>query len=185
MSKPFELAKMKVVFLVQLVCLIVFFPTSHCKVVLPMDANLIEQICRRTTNYTLCVSSLKSDPRSSKADVKGLALIMMDIAKAKATEILKKIDKLRKKSKGGGALALNLCAHDYGGIIGTHIPNIKTAITRGDLESAGESFVFISERIDDCEDGFHGCSSPTICDSMFFLDVCDVAKEIMEIKINF
>ncbi|KAK9934001.1 hypothetical protein M0R45_021168 [Rubus argutus] len=110
---------------------------------------------------------------------------MMDIAKAKATEILKKIDKLRKKSKGGGAVALNLYAHDYGGVIGTHIPNIKTAITRGDLESAGESFVFISERIDDCEDGFQGCSSPTICDSMFFLDVCDVAKEIMEIKINF
>lgn len=187
MSKPFELAKMKVVFLVQLVCLIVFLPASHCKgfFFLWMPIYLIEQTCRRTTNYALCVSSLKSDPRSSKADVKGLALIMMDVAKAKATEILKKIDELRKKSQGDGALALNLCAHDYGGIIGTDIPNIKAAITRGDLESAEESFVYIGETIDDCEDGFQGCSWPTICDGMFFLDVCDVAKAIMEIKINF
>ncbi|CAL9009273.1 unnamed protein product, partial [Prunus brigantina] len=41
-----------------------------------VNADLVE--CRKTTNYGLCVSSLKSDPRSSTADVKGLARIALD-----------------------------------------------------------------------------------------------------------
>ncbi|CAB4302403.1 unnamed protein product [Prunus armeniaca] len=42
-----------------------------------VNADLVEETCRKTTNYGLCVSSLKSDPRSSTADVKGLARIAL------------------------------------------------------------------------------------------------------------
>ncbi|XP_073294301.1 pectinesterase inhibitor-like [Primulina huaijiensis] len=41
---------------------------------------LIQQVCEKTHNYSLCVSSLKSDPRGLKADLKDLVVIMMDIA---------------------------------------------------------------------------------------------------------
>ncbi|KAL7178339.1 hypothetical protein ACSBR2_031485 [Camellia fascicularis] len=41
------------------------------------NSNLIRQTCRRTNNFNLCVASLESDPRSLKADVKGLARISL------------------------------------------------------------------------------------------------------------
>ncbi|ONI14781.1 hypothetical protein PRUPE_3G008000 [Prunus persica] len=43
-----------------------------------VSTDLVEETCHKTTNYDLCVSSLKSDPRSSTADVKGLARIALD-----------------------------------------------------------------------------------------------------------
>ncbi|XP_075515918.1 pectinesterase inhibitor-like [Primulina tabacum] len=38
---------------------------------------LIQQVCEKTHNYSLCVSSLKSDPRGLKADLKDLVVIMI------------------------------------------------------------------------------------------------------------
>ncbi|KAJ6420928.1 hypothetical protein OIU84_028333 [Salix udensis] len=51
----------------------------HC-IIVQSDANdLIAQTCKNTPYYNLCVSSLRSVPRSSRADVQGLALVMVDI----------------------------------------------------------------------------------------------------------
>lgn len=49
------------------------------------NADLIQQTCRNTKYYDLCVSSLKSDSSSPKADTKGLALIMVKVGIANAT----------------------------------------------------------------------------------------------------
>lgn len=49
------------------------------------DANLIQNTCKHTKFYDLCLSSLKSDPRSQNADTKGLAVIMGGIGIANAT----------------------------------------------------------------------------------------------------
>lgn len=49
------------------------------------DADLIQKTCKSTKYYDLCVSSLKSDPTSPKADTKGLAVIMVGIGMANAT----------------------------------------------------------------------------------------------------
>ncbi|KAK7247569.1 hypothetical protein RIF29_42454 [Crotalaria pallida] len=49
------------------------------------DATLIKNTCKNTKYYDLCFSSLKSNPRSPKADTKSLALIMLGIGIANAT----------------------------------------------------------------------------------------------------
>ncbi|XP_057769034.1 cell wall / vacuolar inhibitor of fructosidase 2-like [Salvia miltiorrhiza] len=50
------------------------------------SADLIQQTCKSTKYYDLCVSSLKSDSSSPKAgDAKGLALIMVRLGVANAT----------------------------------------------------------------------------------------------------
>ncbi|KAJ9177802.1 hypothetical protein P3X46_012974 [Hevea brasiliensis] len=49
------------------------------------DMDLIQKTCKNTKYYDLCVSSLKSNATSSKADTKGLALIMIGIGIANAT----------------------------------------------------------------------------------------------------
>ncbi|XP_051127305.1 cell wall / vacuolar inhibitor of fructosidase 2 [Andrographis paniculata] len=49
-------------------------------------SNLIQKTCENTQHYDLCVSSLELDSSSAKSDAKGLALIMINIAIANATE---------------------------------------------------------------------------------------------------
>ncbi|KAL0449807.1 UNVERIFIED_CONTAM: Cell wall / vacuolar inhibitor of fructosidase 2 [Sesamum latifolium] len=50
------------------------------------NSDLIQQTCKNTKYYDLCVSSLKSDSSSLKADSKlGLALIMVRVGMANAT----------------------------------------------------------------------------------------------------
>ncbi|KAI3462377.1 hypothetical protein Pfo_019040 [Paulownia fortunei] len=49
------------------------------------NSDLIQKTCKNTKYYDLCVSSLKSDPSSLKADTKGLVLIMVRVGMANAT----------------------------------------------------------------------------------------------------
>ncbi|CAH8391154.1 unnamed protein product [Eruca vesicaria subsp. sativa] len=49
------------------------------------NTTTIETTCKTTNNYHLCVSALKSDPRSPTADTKGLAAIMVDVGMKSAT----------------------------------------------------------------------------------------------------
>ncbi|KAK2980377.1 hypothetical protein RJ640_014550 [Escallonia rubra] len=49
------------------------------------DTGLIQRTCKTTKYYDLCVSSLKSDTKSPKADTKGLAVIMVKVGIANAT----------------------------------------------------------------------------------------------------
>lgn len=49
------------------------------------DANLIQNTCKNTKYYDLCLSSLKSNPTSLNADTKGLAAIMVGIGIANTT----------------------------------------------------------------------------------------------------
>ncbi|KAG8383808.1 hypothetical protein BUALT_Bualt04G0052300 [Buddleja alternifolia] len=49
------------------------------------NSDLIQKTCKNTQYYDLCVSLLKSDNSSAKADTKGLALIMVKLGMANAT----------------------------------------------------------------------------------------------------
>uniref|UniRef100_A0A6M2FCR5 Pectinesterase inhibitor domain-containing protein n=1 Tax=Populus davidiana TaxID=266767 RepID=A0A6M2FCR5_9ROSI len=49
------------------------------------DMKLIQETCKNTKYYDLCVSSLKTNATSTKTDTKGLALIMIGVGMANAT----------------------------------------------------------------------------------------------------
>ncbi|CAK7354968.1 unnamed protein product [Dovyalis caffra] len=49
------------------------------------DMRLIQETCKNTKYYDLCVSSLKRNATSTKADTKGLAIIMIGVGMANAT----------------------------------------------------------------------------------------------------
>ncbi|CAN8264357.1 unnamed protein product [Cochlearia groenlandica] len=49
------------------------------------NTTIIETTCKNTHYYNLCVSALKSDPRSPTADTKGLAAIMVGVGMTNAT----------------------------------------------------------------------------------------------------
>ncbi|KAK4780318.1 hypothetical protein SAY87_016424 [Trapa incisa] len=58
--------------------------TTHTTPISPVP-RLVQKTCKTTKYYDLCVSSLRSDPRSPSADTKGLALIMIGVATTNAT----------------------------------------------------------------------------------------------------
>ncbi|XP_055817619.1 cell wall / vacuolar inhibitor of fructosidase 2 [Solanum dulcamara] len=68
-------------FLLILVFLISLQPTISTS----SSIDLIQKTCKNTKYYDLCVSSLKSDSTSLKADTKGLATIMVKIGMVNAT----------------------------------------------------------------------------------------------------
>ena len=162
------------IFLIQLV----FHPICHCKVFFPMDANLIDQTCRKTPNYNLCVSSLKSDPRSKSADVRGLALVMVNVLKTKATTTLKRINELLKKTPRDDSL--KDCHHMYLTILQADVVVANEAITLGDPKFAEESMNDAGGDAEDCEDDFKG-GSPLTQLNKDVTNVADVAAAIVRI----
>ena len=162
------------IFLIQLV----FHPICHCKVSFPMDANLIAQTCRKTPNYKLCVSSLQSDPRSESADVRGLALVMVDVVKATATTALNRINVLLKETPKDDSL--KDCADRYDSILQDDVKVANEAITKGDPKFAEESMNDAGGEAEDCENDFKG-RSPLTHLNKDVTDVADVAAAIVRI----
>lgn len=103
-----------------------FLPASHCRVILLTDANFIVETCRKTPNPTVCLSSLKSDPRSAHSDIYGLAVIMIDVVKAKSTATQSKIKEVLKQHRGDKSL--KDCAYSYRAVVEDDIPEAYEAI---------------------------------------------------------
>ncbi|KAM7466533.1 hypothetical protein LguiB_014095 [Lonicera macranthoides] len=56
--------------------------------------DLVEQVCKTTTDPSLCLSTLRSNPRSSSSDVKGLAHIMLEVSLRKGSDNFAQVKKL-------------------------------------------------------------------------------------------
>ncbi|KAJ9154629.1 hypothetical protein P3X46_027948 [Hevea brasiliensis] len=124
------------------------------------DANMISQTCKQTPYYNLCVSCLSSDPRSFKADVRGLALIMVNIVKAKATMSLHFINQLIQR-RPGLKKPLSYCADNYDAILTADIPEAVEALQKGDPKFAQDGANDAANEADLCEANFHGKSPLT------------------------
>uniref|UniRef100_A0A803Q4Q2 Pectinesterase inhibitor domain-containing protein n=1 Tax=Cannabis sativa TaxID=3483 RepID=A0A803Q4Q2_CANSA len=116
---------------------------THCR---PNKLDdLIESTCKQTPNYNLCISSLQSDPRSSKAtNVEGL-----------------------------GLQALDQCALNYGAILNGDIPQATEAFTKGDFKFAQQGSDDAANEANLCENEFTPSGSSPI--TQMNKDVHDVA----------
>ncbi|KAM7462504.1 hypothetical protein LguiA_030625 [Lonicera macranthoides] len=56
--------------------------------------DLVEQVCKTTMDPNLCMSTLRSDPRSFSSDVKGLAHIMLEVSLSKGSDNFAQVKKL-------------------------------------------------------------------------------------------
>ncbi|XP_015867826.2 cell wall / vacuolar inhibitor of fructosidase 1 [Ziziphus jujuba] len=154
-------------------------PTSQCRV-LPMDEKLIESTCRQTPNYDLCVSSLKSDPKSSTADVPGLALILVNLIKSKATETLNQIDSLLKRGPGAGEKqALDSCHSKYHAILEGDVPQAIEALTKGNYKFAEDGANDAANEANSCESDFPSGSSPLTDMNKYVHDVSAIAATVV------
>ncbi|XWS38915.1 hypothetical protein CRYUN_Cryun18bG0004400 [Craigia yunnanensis] len=152
----------KTIFLVILQAVISFtcLPVSYSA------SDLIETTCKQTPFFDLCVSTLQADPRSSSADVAGLAHIAADSVNAKATATLNQITGLLKSAGDPNLLkALQGCVDKYNAIIQADIPVAIEAIVKGNPKFAVSSATDAANEAQNCENSFANPPNSPITDS--------------------
>ena len=76
--------------------------------------DLVEQVCKTTMDPSLCMSTLRSNPRSSSSDVKGLAHIMLEVSLRKGSDNFAQVKKLvQNASDPIVKQCLDLCMQQY------------------------------------------------------------------------
>lgn len=119
---------------------------------------LVDQVCAKTSNYSLCVETLYSDPHTPDADRFGLAAVAFHLAYLNATATKDYIDNLLKKnstSKSQYHKDLQKCASDYEKVVSA----IETACNDLNSESYYDLADFVgvaSHRADDCQHALKG-----------------------------
>ncbi|CAK9187620.1 unnamed protein product [Ilex paraguariensis] len=123
------------------------------------DANLIDSTCKHTPYYQLCVSTLRSNPKSSTADVTGLGLIIVGVVKSKSTQALSSINMFL-RSKPELKIPLKNCAESYKVVLTADLPEAVEALTKGDPKFAEDGMNDAAREAQSCESGFSLKKSP-------------------------
>ncbi|KAK7268028.1 hypothetical protein RIF29_20711 [Crotalaria pallida] len=141
------------IFCLQALLLMISIPAIHSRTFHPNDENLIQSTCKKTPNYNVCIQYLKSNPKSSNADVTGLALIMVNVIKGRATDALNKIHALQ---KGGSKPGLDSCASSYNAILVGDVQQATQALKFGDPKFAVDGANDAAIEADSCQHDFPG-----------------------------
>jgi pectinesterase inhibitor-like protein len=144
------------------------------------SCDLIDSACKGTPNYQLCVSTLRSNPKSHSADITGLSLIMVDAVKDKATsalQIISKLEKLHPQKKN----AFRDCRFRYSVVQKYNVGEAVEALTKGDQKFAvdGMSDAAIEAQI--CEENFKPSPSPMTKMNKAVQDLSLVAAAIIRL----
>uniref|UniRef100_A0A1J3IH33 Cell wall / vacuolar inhibitor of fructosidase 1 n=1 Tax=Noccaea caerulescens TaxID=107243 RepID=A0A1J3IH33_NOCCA len=129
-------------------------------VVVVSEASMIQQTCKETPDFNLCVSLLDSDPRGSSADISGLVLILVDKIKGLATKTLNEINGLYKKRPELNG-ALYECSRRYKTILNADVPEAIEAISKGVPKFGEDGVIDAGVEASACERGFKGKSPLT------------------------
>ncbi|XP_010500306.1 PREDICTED: cell wall / vacuolar inhibitor of fructosidase 1-like [Camelina sativa] len=124
------------------------------------EGSMIDQTCKQTPDFKLCVSLLNSDPRGSSADISGLALILIDKIKVLATKTLTEINGLYKK-RPELKQALDQCSRRYKTILNADVPEAIEAISKGVPKFGEDGVIDAGVEASVCEEGFQGKSPLT------------------------
>ncbi|KAF6145547.1 hypothetical protein GIB67_037580 [Kingdonia uniflora] len=105
-------------------------------------------------NYNFCIATLKADPKSRTADLKGLGSISINLNKARATYINSYVKNLLNK---GGDVTTKQCLQYCSGYYSDAVYNVNTAIKdlySGDYQGANIKISAAMAAPADCEDEF-------------------------------
>lgn len=136
------------------------------------DNNLIESTCKSTPNYDLCVSTLKSDPKSGDADVAGLGLIVVNVVQAKSEVELNAIAQLSDPK-------LSECVTDYKIILNDLIPSVRQAVP-GNPKFGVDGMNGVAHIADQCVNSLAGLSQPIPADNKLVGDLSRISVSIIE-----
>ena len=145
-------------------------------------ADLVDDTCKQTPNKDLCESTLRADPRSSTADVAGLAIIVVDTIKGKATDTVAQINTLLgsnpdPKTKNG----LDSCLKKYSNaILNGDIPSALEGLQKNNPKFAEQGMNDAANEANSCEGSFAG-ASPISSFNKTVTDLSNVASAIIKL----
>ncbi|KAL3752453.1 hypothetical protein ACJRO7_013151 [Eucalyptus globulus] len=145
---------------------------------------LIEQTCRLTPFYDLCLSSLKSDPTSSAADIRGLARIMAGSVLASASHTLDQIQELLSQAPDPETeKPLAYCAELYIPVVKYTLPQALDALNKGQLGFAVYGLSDAGREAEECAKNFsgQGGGSPVTQGNKLVRNLVDVTLAIVKI----
>ncbi|XP_074383040.1 cell wall / vacuolar inhibitor of fructosidase 1-like [Apium graveolens] len=136
--------------------------------------NLISDTCKRTLNYALCVSTLRSNPSSSTADVAGLGFIVVETIKAKSTACIKSMNEL---SRSNPILKRRVseCLESYKNILNDFIPEAE----QGPPKFAEDGMKGVAQVTEKCVKIFQGLEAPLTTTNKLVHDLSLVAAAII------
>ncbi|KAI5336232.1 hypothetical protein L3X38_015499 [Prunus dulcis] len=119
-----------------------------------VSTDLVQETCHKTTNYDLCVSSLKSDPRSSTADAKGLARIALDQTLTNSVDTQARIARLfNETSDEYIRKGLGTCKDEYDLGVGKITEATKNVILSRFVEARND-VADVADEVNTCEESF-------------------------------
>ncbi|XP_061344017.1 cell wall / vacuolar inhibitor of fructosidase 1-like [Gastrolobium bilobum] len=160
-----------------LVLATISMPQGHCRVFQPNDVKLIEETCKNTSHPDLCIKLLEADPHSSSADVNDLALILVNVIKAKANDTMNKINELLKGGADEKGL-LSSCANKYKAILEGDVPLATQALQSGKPEVAAFEVSHSVVEALSCEDDFTE-KSPLFDENNVMIHAAEVTRDII------
>ena len=166
------------------IVVMISIPSSHCsRTLLPENEKLIENTCKKTPNYNVCLESLKASPGSSSADVTGLAQIMVKEMKAKANYALKRIQELQRVGAGPNKQrrALSSCVDKYKTVLIADVPQATEALQKGDPKFAEDGANDAANEATYCETDFSAGNSPLTKQNNAMHDVAAVTAAIVRL----
>ncbi|XP_049387848.1 cell wall / vacuolar inhibitor of fructosidase 1-like [Solanum stenotomum] len=117
--------------------------------------DLIEDVCRTSSDFKVCIDALRADPKSSSADKKGLVHILLQQCLAKAKSIYNEIVSLLEQAKEHVLIqCLQVCKENYD----SSIDDAETAIKDFDANDFPGAMSAVSDVVsapDTCEETFN------------------------------
>ncbi|GMN52912.1 hypothetical protein TIFTF001_022057 [Ficus carica] len=153
--------------------LICFAFTSTCK------EDLVSTTCKKTLYFNLCISSLRSDPRSESSDLDGLAVIALNLSIAKGVDTLSYINYLKSELASNGSPLMSSYLGDCLAVYSDAVQNLQDSVQALNDKSFDTLRSFVSAAMTDsetCEDGFKevmgSMSSPLSEQNKYFSRLC-------------
>lgn len=164
--------------------LAMFLPWWGC-----YGGDLISTTCDQTPNYNLCITTLKKDPRSRKADVAGLGMIMIEAAEEKANATVELINKVGSESSSVVKNALMECRENYKVLLKSNIPKAIQFLKRNEKFAAESAMAASAIEADGCEKSLKSSKSTTsqliiIEMNEAVYDLSNIARSIIKAILN-
>lgn len=140
--------------------------------------NFIHAMCRETPYYSLCVTTLQSDPRSNEAkgddDITTLGLVMVDAVKSKSIEIMKKLKELEISNPEWRG-PLSQCYVAYNAVPRADVKVAVEALKRGVPTFAEDGMNDVVVEAQTCEFSFKNYN-------ILVFPISDMSREIIELS---
>ncbi|KAI5655866.1 hypothetical protein M9H77_33053 [Catharanthus roseus] len=158
-------------------------PSSHR---MKKDVALINEACKKSKDFDLCLSILKRDPNSGKTNIECLAIIVLEYAIEKTKETIKLVNKLGANTTDKVLkVCFEGCATEYGSDLSViyHCQTSINAIKKKDYEFAQANIEWALENESSCENCFsefeHPHKSPITRENNFNSRILLIAAYIL------